>query len=330
MSLLVVDDLTISINTSDGRAHILDHVSFEIAASESVGLVGESGSGKSMTSLAILGLLPEAAEVTGSIRFDGEELIGKSDAELSELRGNRIAMVFQEPMTALNPVHTVGDQVAEGLRLHLGLSSSEAFDRAAELLDRVGLPPERFPLSRYPHELSGGQRQRVGIAAALACGPKLLICDEPTTALDVTIQAQILDLLAEICHEDGMALLFITHDLGVIAEMTDRMLVMYAGSVAEAGTTAKVFDQMAHPYTHGLFSAMPSTEDVDTETGVVKRLQSIRGQVLSPFAPRVGCPFAERCDRMTDECTRDTPPLQVIEDGHTATCFHPLNGEAAA
>ena len=258
MALLEIEGLDVAIGTPLGPVEILREVGLTLERGESLGLVGESGCGKSMTALAILGLLPEAARANGRIVLEGRNLLELGEAELCRLRGRRLAMVFQEPMTALNPVRSIGDQVAEGLRLHLGLNGRRALDRAAALLERVGLPESDFPLGLHPHQLSGGQRQRVVVAMALACGPDILIADEPTTALDVTIQAQILDLIAELAAEEGMALILISHDLGVIAEMTDRMAVMYAGAIVESGPTAEVFRRRAHPYTEGLSPPCPA------------------------------------------------------------------------
>jgi peptide/nickel transport system ATP-binding protein len=323
MALLEIEALTVEIPADRGLASILTDVDLVIDAGESVGLVGESGSGKSMTALAVMGLLPEAARVRGAVRLDGENLLAMPERDLCRVRGRRVAMVFQEPMTALNPVRTIGDQVAEGLRLHFALSGAEALDRAARLLDRVGLPQARFPLSLYPHQLSGGQRQRVVIALALACGPQLLIADEPTTALDVTIQSQILDLIVEVTAEVGMALLMISHDLGVIAETTDRMAVMYAGRIVETGPTAAVFADMAHPYTAGLFAAVAH----EAEHGRRSRLATIPGTVPDPLAYGPGCRFAPRCPRATAACVERVPPTFAAGPGHGADCIHPLGRE---
>ena len=328
MPLLEVEELSVVIDTPRGPAQILRDVSFELAAGASLGLVGESGCGKSMTALAVMGLLPEAARVTGRIRLDGEDLLAAEEARLCDLRGRRLAMVFQEPMTALNPVRTIGDQVAEGLRLHLSLDRAEAGARAGRLLERVGLPPARFPLSLHPHQLSGGQRQRVVIAMALACQPALLIADEPTTALDVTIQAQILALISEIAEEEDMALIMITHDLGVVAETTDRVLVMYAGRIVERGPTAGLFARMAHPYTRGLFAAMPQSElpsgHADSKADTRPRLATIPGEVPDPHTPPPGCPFASRCAYVTGDCHARMPPAVLIDHEHDAACLYPL------
>jgi peptide/nickel transport system ATP-binding protein len=333
MALLEVERLTVEIDTPLGPARILHGVDFALDQGESLGLVGESGCGKSMTALAIMGLLPEAARARGRILFEGRDLLSADEATLCRLRGGRIAMVFQEPMTALNPVKSIGRQVAEGLRLHLGLTRRDAEDRAARLLDRVGLPPARFPLGLFPHQLSGGQRQRVVIAIALACGPALLIADEPTTALDVTIQAQILDLVAQVAEDEGMALLMITHDLGIVAEITDRVLVMYAGGIVEGGPTAELFGHMAHPYTRGLFAALPRSETRDEAGGhdraaLRPRLATIPGRVPDALERPAGCAFAPRCAHATEVCRRDAPPAAAIGEGHAALCFHPIQDRA--
>ena len=316
MPLLQVTDLRVRLATQRGPADAVRGVSFALERGQTLGLIGESGCGKSITALALLGLLPERAIVSGSIRFDGEELVGRSDAELCRLRGNRIGIIFQEPMTALNPLHTIGQQVGEPLRLHQGATLAEARRQAIALLDRVGLPDSARRADAYPHQLSGGQRQRVTIAMALACNPDLLIADEPTTALDVTIQGQILDLIADLVAERGMALLLISHDLGVIAENVQRMLVMYGGSVVESGPTTQVFARMAHPYTQGLFAARPK---LGAAPGT--RLQTIAGTVpeLADLPP--GCPFTDRC-RLAIAACRDTPPPPVlIGPAHEARCL---------
>ena len=342
MTLLEVEQLSVEIATPQGPAEILTGVDFTLDQGESLGLVGESGCGKSMTALAVMGLLPEAARASGRIVFEGRDLLATPEAELCRLRGGRIAMVFQEPMTALNPVHSIGRQVAEGLRLHLGLGRRAAEERARQLLDRVGLPPARFPLGRYPHQLSGGQRQRVVIAMALACQPALLIADEPTTALDVTIQAQILDLIAEVAEEEGMALMMITHDLGIVAEITDHVMVMYAGEIIERGPTAALFRTMAHPYTRGLFAAMPHSAIPASEiqdrapapgrAALRPRLATIAGQVPDPTERIAGCRFATRCALADEDCRRARPPAAAVGEAHSALCFHPAQaaGEVPA
>ncbi len=314
--LLSVDHLRVRLNTAGGPADALRGVSFTLAQGETLGLIGESGCGKSMTALALMGLLPAGAQVSGSIRFNGRELLGLGDAAMCRLRGDRIGMVFQEPMTALNPLHTVGRQIAEPLRLHRGLSASAARTEALRLLDRVHMPHAAQRLDAYPHQLSGGQRQRVMIAAALACGPDLLIADEPTTALDMTIQREILDLIAELVADSGMALLLISHNLDVMAQRVARTLVMYGGTVVEAGPTAQVFKHPAHPYTRGLFGARP-------------RLGSVRGQRLVTIPGRVpelvdlpaGCPFADRCALVVDACRGAPPPGVAVGLAHEARCI---------
>ena len=326
MSSLEVSGLCVGFEAESGQIEILNQVSFNVGKGESIGLVGESGCGKSMTALAIMGLLPDAAMVSGEVRFDGMDLLTLDDKAMSALRGQRIAMIFQEPMTALNPVQSIGDQITEGLRLHMGLGRRAARHKAADLLGRVGLPVDRFPLGRYPHELSGGQRQRVVIAMALACHPDILIADEPTTALDVTTQGQILDLLVEIAATEDMGLVMITHDLGVIAEMTDKMLVMYAGSIVEAGPTPSVFRDMEHPYTRGLFAALPTADLVGGGRGGA-RLPAIPGEVpIAGEALRFGCAFAPRCARADARCRSGIPPQVEVGPSHTTACFHPGGG----
>ncbi len=328
--LLDIRDLTVTFPGDAGPIHVLDQVSFEVAKGETVSLVGESGCGKSLTALAIMGLLPNAATVCGAIRLNGSDLLGWPESELCKMRGRRIAMIFQEPMTALNPVNTIGGQIAEGLRLHLGLTAAAVDDHTRRLLDRVGLPAPRFSPHLYPHQLSGGQRQRVMIAMALACAPDLLIADEPTTALDVTTQQQILDLIAELAAETGMALIMITHDLGIVAETAERVLVMYAGHVVESGSCERVFHRMAHPYTSGLFAASPhAIELTDLSAGRRPHLAAIPGQVPEPGDRPNGCAFADRCKRRSPVCV-EPPPLVALEPTHLAACFHPLGtGEGA-
>lgn len=314
--LLEVRELRVALQTARGPAEAVRGASFTLSRGDTLGLVGESGCGKSVTALALMGLLPEGATASGSVRFGGHELLGLADAALCRLRGNRIAMVFQEPMSSLNPLHTVGRQVVEPLRLHRGLDRAAARAETVRLLERVGLPDARRRVDAYPHQLSGGQRQRVTIAMALACGPDLLIADEPTTALDVTIQGQILDLIAGLVAERGMALILISHDLGVIAENVDRMMVMYGGSVIEQGPTADVFRQRAHPYTRGLFDARP-------------RLGGTRGQPLATIPGTVpdladlpaGCPFAGRCTWALEACGAGVPAEVVVSPGHGARCL---------
>jgi peptide/nickel transport system ATP-binding protein len=318
--LLAVDDLRVTLNTPRGPAEALRGIALQLDRGGTLGLIGESGCGKSLTALSIIGLLPEGARVTGSIRLDGRELVGLGDDAMGALRGDRIGMVFQEPMTALNPLHTVGAQIAEPLRLHRGLPRREARAEALRLLDRVKLPQAAQRQGAYPHQLSGGQRQRVGIAMALACGPDLLIADEPTTALDVTIQREILALIGELVAESGMALLMISHDLGVMARTVARVAVMYGGTVVESGPTAEVFAHLAHPYTKGLFAARPRLGAARVE-GRKPRLATIAGRVPELIDLPVGCPFADRCAWAIEACRVAPPPLFSVGPGHAARCI---------
>ena len=323
-TLLEVSDLRVTLQTSRGAADALRGVSFAMQRGDTVGLIGESGCGKSITALALMGLLPDGAHIAGSIRFGGQELTTLDEDAMCALRGGRIGMIFQEPMTALNPLHTIGRQIAEPLRLHKGMSAAAARAEALRLLERVQLPQAAKRLDAYPHQMSGGQRQRVVIAIALACGPDLLIADEPTTALDVTIQREVLDLIAELVAEDGMGLLLISHDLGVMAETVQRMLVMYGGTVVESGPTDVVFQHLAHPYTRGLFAARP-------RLGLARgtRLATIPGRVpeLADLPP--GCPFAERCAWVVDDCRRALPAPQPVAPGHDARCIRLAAVDAA-
>jgi peptide/nickel transport system ATP-binding protein len=312
--MLEVENLSVALRIGGRPVPVLSDVSFALARGASAGLVGESGSGKSMTALAIMGLLPPGALVTGRVGFDGRDLLAAGEAELCGIRGRRIGMVFQEPMTALNPLMRIGSQVAEPLRRHFSANRADAETRAQMLLERVGLPATRVAPTLYPHQLSGGQRQRVVIAMALACGPDLLIADEPTTALDVTVQAQVLDLLADLAEERGMALLLITHDLGVVSQTVAHVLVMYAGRVVEQGPTAAVFSRMSHPYTRALFAASPR------ESG--GRPAAIAGQVPDPLHRPPGCAFAARCDRAQPGCRQLVPPL-AGSGLHRVACWHP-------
>jgi len=308
MSLLDVTDLRVTLQTARGPADALRGVSFAIDRGDTLGLIGESGCGKSITALALMGLLPEGARVAGSIRLDGRELVGLDEGDWCALRGRRMGMVFQEPMTALNPLHTIGHQIAEPLRQHLKLSAAAARARALELLERVQLPQAAQRLDAHPHQLSGGQRQRVVIAIALACGPDLLIADEPTTALDVTVQREVLDLIGELVAERGMGLLLISHNLSVMARTVRRMMVMYGGIVAEAGPTASVFARLAHPYTRALFASRPR---LGLPRGT--RLATIAGRVPELADLPAGCPFAERCPRVVEACRRAMPPALAVD-----------------
>ncbi|MFC5379660.1 oligopeptide/dipeptide ABC transporter ATP-binding protein [Aquipuribacter nitratireducens] len=307
--------------TRRGRPPVtaVDQVSFDVPAGRSVGLVGESGSGKSVTSLALMGLLPKrGVEVSGSVRFDGEELLGLSDDRRRSLRGAEMAMVFQDPMSSLNPVVTIGVQVTEVLRRHRDMTRAEARDEAVDLLRRVGIPEAQRRLTDYPHQLSGGMRQRALIAIALACSPRLLVADEPTTALDVTIQAQILDLLRGLVAETGTALVLITHDLGVVAGMCDDVHVMYAGRLVESAARRELFARPEHPYTHGLLESVPR---LDTPRGVP--LRPIPGSPTLTRDWATGCAFEPRCTRSDDACLGGPPAMESVR-GHGVRCVHPV------
>lgn len=314
--LIEVDNLRVRLNTSRGPADAVRGVSFSLARGETLGLIGESGCGKSVTAMALMGLLPESAVVSGSVRLEGQELVGLAESDYCQLRGNRVSMIFQEPMTALNPMHTVGRQVAEPLRRHRGFSAAQARAEAIALLDRVGLPDAAKRVDAYPHQFSGGQRQRITIAMALACDPDLLIADEPTTALDVTIQGQILDLIADLVAERGMSMILISHDLGVIAENVQRMMVMYGGTVVENGATEALFAGLGHPYSQGLLRARP-------RLGAPKgtRLQTIAGIVPELADLPAGCAFAGRCDIAEERCRSIFPAPVAVNAGHTVRCL---------
>jgi peptide/nickel transport system ATP-binding protein len=317
--MLEVEDLSVRFHTEDGLVYAVDGVSFEVDAGEVLAVVGESGCGKTVTALSLVGLLPPSARVSGRVRLHGEDLVLASAARLRELRGKQIGFVFQEPMTSLNPVLTVGRQVGEVLRRHQGLSRDAARRRAAELLDLVGVPEAGRRLGEYPHQLSGGLRQRVMIAMAVACDPRVLIADEPTTALDVTIQAGILDLLRDLRRRLGTAIVLITHDLGVVADTADRVLVMYAGRKVEEAGADELFAEPQHPYTVGLLGAVPTPARYATRG----RLQEIPGMVPS-LSERLGfCAFAPRCPRADDRSRSERPPLREVRAGHLVACFHP-------
>jgi oligopeptide/dipeptide ABC transporter ATP-binding protein len=315
-----VEGLRVEFRTHRGTVYAVNGVSFDIAAGETLGIVGESGCGKSVTALALLGILPRAGHVTGGTAvFGGRDLLTLRDRELRRIRGREIAMIFQDPMTSLNPVLTVGRQIREALETHFGLNRKEAGLRATELLDQVGIPGAKARLSDYPHQFSGGMRQRAMIAMALACEPKLLIADEPTTALDVTIQAQILDLLRSLVAERDTALVLITHDLGVVAGMCERVHVMYAGMFMEAGSADQLFERPRHPYTLGLLQSVPRLDAPRT-----RKLRPIGGAPRDMLHVPTACPFAPRCAYEVDQSRREVPELVEVERGHRVACFNPV------
>ena len=333
--ILEVEDLRVRFKTQRGLVYAVNGISFDVRPGETLGLVGESGCGKSVTALATMGILARAAQIpSGSIKLEGRELIGLSERAWRRIRGKEIAMIFQDPMTSLNPVLTVGAQLREAIEEHLDLDRKAANRRAVELLDQVGIPSAADRLRNYPHQFSGGMRQRVMIAMALACEPKLLIADEPTTALDVTIQAQILDLLRDLVTDRGTSLVLITHDLGVVAGMCERVKVMYAGTLVEEGTADELFAAPRHPYTLGLLQSIPRLD-----TGRRQPLRPIPGAPRNMLNEPTSCPFAPRCRNRIDRCTAELPQLERLETGQRAACFNPaeadewrrsrLGGEAA-
>lgn len=312
--LLTVNDLTVEY-TSDGRViHAVNGVSFQLRRGTTLGLVGETGAGKTTTAKSILRLLPEppARIVNGEILFEGKNLLELSPSEMQKIRGNRIAMIFQDPMTALNPTMRVGDQIAAGIKLHKGISRAAAKKEAAEMLEVVGIP--KFRASEYPHQFSGGMRQRVTIAMALACSPDLLLADEPTTALDVTIQAQVLSLINDLRRKKSMSMILITHDLSVVAETCDEVAVVYAGEIIERGSLEEIFDHPAHPYTHGLFGSVPSVEEK------VDRLTPIPGAMPDPANLPTGCKFHSRCSMADENCASGTVDMQHLTGTHYCRC----------
>jgi oligopeptide/dipeptide ABC transporter ATP-binding protein len=325
-ALLELRDLAVEFSTYGGVVKAVRGVSLDLQRGRTLAVVGESGCGKSVTFQAAMGLIPSPpGRVTGgSVRFDGTELVGAPVSTLNRVRGKEVGMIFQDPMTSLNPTMKVGRQITEALRFHEGISGAAARARAIELLDRVRIPEARARVDDYPFQFSGGMRQRVMIAMAVACRPKLLVADEPTTALDVTVQAQILDLLRDLQREHGMAIVLITHDLGVVAQMADEVAVMYAGQIVERGSVDDVFYRPAHPYTLGLQQAMPS----DAE-GTRTRLEPIEGSPPDLFAPPPGCPYAARCPWAMKVCGPDLPPLWPVQAGHTARCWLHHEGAAA-
>ena len=323
--LLSVKNLSTEFPVKKGIVKAVEDVSFDVDAGEILAIVGESGSGKSVTSLSVMGLLAEPGHVAGgSMEFEGKDLVHLSEREYRALRGNDMAMIFQEPMTSLNPVYRIGNQIVEAIRTHEKVGKKEARERAIDLLRKVGIPSPEKRIDDYPHQMSGGMRQRVMIAMALSCNPKLLIADEPTTALDVTIQAQILDLLRRLRDDTGMAVLLITHDLGVVSETADRVVVMYCGQVVEEAEVRTLFDHPMHPYTLGLLKSIPRLEDDDS-----KRLYMIKGMVPNPLEMPPGCHFSDRCDSCMDICREKIPNLVDI-DGHKVRCFLYENADGEA
>jgi len=325
-ALLEVRNLRTSFKLEGGGEFSpVDGVSFSVSAGQTLGIVGESGCGKSVTSLSIMGLLPkgQGRVSAGSIRFEGHDLLALSASEMRALRGNRMAMIFQEPMTSLNPAFTIGDQLIEGIRCHRNISAADARAHAIDMLRRVRIPSPEQRIDEYPHKLSGGMRQRVMIAMALACEPKLLIADEPTTALDVTIQAQVLDLMRTLREETGTAIILITHDLGVIAELADEVVVMYSGRVVERASVGQLFAYPQHPYTIGLLGSIPKLHQEQN------RLNAIEGQVPTPMTKVTGCRFAPRCPFAVTRCRQEAPPLTDLGGGHEAACWRaPLQADA--
>ena len=319
MSLLEVEDLSVRFDTDDGDVHAVDGLSFSLAEREVLGVVGESGCGKSVSFMSLLRLLPETAVVDGRAEFNGVDLLRASSSKLRRIRGRDIAFVFQEPMTSLNPAFKVGNQIGEVLRTHLGLNRADARRRTIELLELVRIPAPERRVDEYPHQLSGGMRQRVMIAMALACDPKILIADEPTTALDVTIQAGILDLMRDIRERLGTAIVLITHNLGVVADVADRVIVMYAGRKAEEAPVHELFAHPQHPYTNGLLRAVPRPGPAQPRT----RLREIPGRVPSLAELPTACAFAPRCPRADERSRSEIPPLEEIRPDHFVACFHP-------
>ena len=319
-NVLEVRDLRTVFRTRGGEVHAVNSVGFEVKRGELLGVVGESGSGKSVTMMSLIGLLPmPPAEIrSGEVLLDGEDILQASPKRLRDVRGGEVGFVFQDPMTSLNPVFTVGYQIAEPLRRHMGMTKTQARERAVDLLELVGIPGARGRLDDYPHQFSGGMRQRVMIAIALACEPKLLIADEPTTALDVTIQAQILDLVHDLRERLGMSIVWITHDLGVIAQIADRVLVMYGGQIVEQAPVGPLFQDPRHPYTRALLRTIPSVEGARQP-----KLEVIEGQPPILGAAPTACPFRDRCPLAFDRCHRENPARMDVAPGHDAACFHP-------
>ena len=319
--LLRLRDFSVSFDTPRGDLHAVRGVDLSVAKGESIGIVGESGSGKTVLSRATMGLMPSTATCTGSVEFNGAPLSDLSHAEVRNYWGTGMAMIFQDPLTSLNPVRRIGSQLMEGLIVRLGMSKDQARARSVELLERVRIPDPYAAMKKYPGELSGGMRQRIVIAIAIACTPELLFADEPTTALDVTVQAQVLELLAELRQEFNMTMILVTHDLGVVAGQTDRVVVMYAGEIVEAAVTKDLFANMKMPYTEALMKSIPR---LDQSSG--QRLRVITGRLPDPTTPEPGCSFAPRCEYATDKCRAEKPPLVTTQTGHQYRCFFPIGG----
>jgi peptide/nickel transport system ATP-binding protein len=315
-NILSVKNLTVEYSSREiGVVHAVNDVSFDVKKGETVGIVGETGAGKTTIALSILRLLPvpQGRIMSGSVELDGEELTKVTAARMREIRGGKVSMIFQDPMTALNPIDRVGDQISEVIRLHQNLSKAEAAVKAAQMLETVGIPADRY--DEYPHQFSGGMKQRVVIAIAIACNPELILADEPTTALDVTIQAQVLNLMKELKNDLGTSMVLITHDLGVVAETCDRVAVVYAGEIVEIGSAKEVFELQSHPYTNGLFEAIPHLQNND------RRLQPIVGLMPNPSALPPGCKFSPRCRHCTDECKRTEVGFTELSEGHLVRCI---------
>ena len=321
-TILSINDLIVDFKTRAGNARVLNEISIELKSGEILGIVGESGCGKSMTALSVMGLVPSPpGKITsGTILLEDEDLVKAPSSRMRQVRGGIISMIFQEPMTSLNPVFRVGDQIAECVLLHEELTKEDAWNRAVEMLTKVGIPEPEIRARAYPHELSGGMRQRVMIAMALSCRPRILIADEPTTALDVTVQAQIFDLLKDLQRETGTAIIMITHDMGAIAELADRVAVMYAGHIIETGTTADILSNPQHPYTRGLIACVPHLEENPTE--LRPYLSEIKGVVPSLTELGKGCAFAPRCPYKTEVCEEVRPPIETVNGAHAVACYN--------
>lgn len=315
-NVIEIKDLSIQYATDEGIVKAVNHLNLQLARGETLGLVGETGAGKTTTALGIMGLIPDPPGVItgGEILFEGTDLLKLSKQRLRTIRGNKISMIFQDPMTSLNPVVTVGDQIAESIRIHEKLSRAEAALKAKDMLELVGIPGDRY--GEYPHQFSGGMKQRVIIAIALSCNPEVILADEPTTALDVTIQAQVLDLISKLKKEKNTSMILITHDLGVVVEICDKVAIMYAGEIVEYGSLEQIYDQTAHPYTKGLFGSIP---DIEAKTS---RLKPIPGLMPDPSNLPEGCSFEPRCERSCQRCKEENPPLIEIGNGHFVKCHN--------